>query len=222
VLDRLVAMFKASDKNGYVRQPVVTYLTVASEQSGDVGTRARTALAELEQLDPEGVRQARSLMAFGALGRARPSNGGVAATTEAAASTTVDASASTTDEASEFAATSEGTQAAREAEPGDFPDPADYSEEASPQVSSDSTAVEPAGDASESVAPATEAASTAQDTAADPQAGPPVSTETASPSADVAPPAGSELNTLLVVGVPLGAAMLLMGVYWIILRIGAI
>ena len=53
VLDRLVEMFKTSDKNGYVRQPVVTYLTVASEQPGDVGTRATAALAELEELDPE-------------------------------------------------------------------------------------------------------------------------------------------------------------------------
>ena len=48
VLDRLVEMFKKSDAKGYIRQPVVSYLTVASEQSGDVGTRAKAALAELE------------------------------------------------------------------------------------------------------------------------------------------------------------------------------
>ena len=98
VLDRLVAMFKTSDKNGYVRQPVVTYLTVASEQPGDVGTRAQTALTELEQLDPEGVKQARSLMAFGALGRARASTPAATAdttkpSTEAADSSTVPADA---------------------------------------------------------------------------------------------------------------------------------
>src|SRR4051812_1530446 len=71
VLDRIVEMFKTSDSKGYVRQPVVSYLTVASEQPGDVGTRAKAAMAELEKLDPETVKTARSLMAFGALGRAR-------------------------------------------------------------------------------------------------------------------------------------------------------
>src|SRR4051794_16021923 len=71
VLDRIVEMFKTSDSKGYVRQPVVSYLTVASEQPGDVGTRAKAAMAELEKIDPETVKTARSLMAFGALGRAR-------------------------------------------------------------------------------------------------------------------------------------------------------
>src|SRR5256885_1617944 len=71
VLDRIVEMFKNSDAKGDVRQPVVSYLTVASEQPGDVGTRAKAAMAELEKLDPETVKTARSLMAFGALGRAR-------------------------------------------------------------------------------------------------------------------------------------------------------
>src|SRR4029078_12387713 len=70
-MDRIVEMFKNSDAKGYVRQPVVSYLTVASDQPGDVGTRAKAALAELEKLDPETVKTARSLMAFGALGRAR-------------------------------------------------------------------------------------------------------------------------------------------------------
>ena len=71
VLDRLTEMYKNGDEKSYVRQPVVTYLTVASEQPGDVGTRAKAALAELEHLDPEGVKKARSLMAFGFLARAR-------------------------------------------------------------------------------------------------------------------------------------------------------
>ena len=34
VLDRVVDMFKKSDAKGFVRQPVVSYLTVASEQPG--------------------------------------------------------------------------------------------------------------------------------------------------------------------------------------------
>src|SRR5262249_10129990 len=47
VLDQLVDMFKNSDEKGYVRQPVVSYLTVASEQEGEVGTKAKAAMAEL-------------------------------------------------------------------------------------------------------------------------------------------------------------------------------
>lgn len=71
VLDRLVEMYKKGDEKSYIRQPVVTYLTVAGEQEGDVGQRAQVALAELEELDPEGVKKAKSLQAFGFLARAR-------------------------------------------------------------------------------------------------------------------------------------------------------
>jgi hypothetical protein len=73
IMDRLVAMFKAGDDKSYIRPPVVTYLTVASEQPGEVGKRAAAAMAELEQLDPESVKKARSMMAFGFLARARAS-----------------------------------------------------------------------------------------------------------------------------------------------------
>ena len=38
VLDRLIEMYKQGDEKSYIRQPVVAYLTVASEQPGDVGT----------------------------------------------------------------------------------------------------------------------------------------------------------------------------------------
>src|SRR5215212_3184503 len=85
VLDRIVEMFKNSDAKGYVRQPVVSYLTVASEQPGDVGMRAKAAMAELEKLDPETVKTAKSLMAFGALGRAR----GMATSANSGGTTTV-------------------------------------------------------------------------------------------------------------------------------------
>ena len=70
VMDQMVEMFKNSDERGYVRQPVVSYLTVASEQEGDVGTRAKAAIEELEKIDPETVKTARSLMAFGRWRRA--------------------------------------------------------------------------------------------------------------------------------------------------------
>jgi hypothetical protein len=175
VLDRLVEMFKTADKNGYVRQPIVTYLTVASEQPGDVGPRAAAALAELERLDPKTVEQARSLMAFGALGRARASGDGSGAS-RPAEDTTADAT-------EEFAASATGDQT----DTADIPDPAAYEER---DPASGNAAQLPA-----KKAPAI-----------------PVAEATAPP----------ELNRLLVVGVPLAAAVLLMGIYWLILRAGAV
>ena len=69
VLDRLTEMYKQGDEKSYIRQPVVAYLTVAGEQPGEVGQRGQAALAELEKLDPEGVKKAQSMMAFGFLAR---------------------------------------------------------------------------------------------------------------------------------------------------------
>jgi hypothetical protein len=221
VLDRLVEMFKSSDKNGYVRQPVVTYLTVASEQPGEVGTKAQAALTELEQLDPEGVRQARSLMAFGALSRARADSGGASTSNEAAsaAATESPTTSNATDSPSEFTASTEEIQAAQQTRPSDFPNPADYAEPASPNVSVDNPAAEPEGQASKTATsaatlptgPAAEAASPSADAAG-----------AEAPSTGIAEPAGPELSRLLLVGVPLGAAVLLMGIYWMILRVGAV
>jgi hypothetical protein len=175
VLDRLVEMFKTADKNGYVRQPIVTYLTVASEQAGDVGPRAAAALAELERLDPKTVEQARSLMAFGSLGRARASNGGDGASRPE--------NGASIDDTQAFAAS-----AADEAtDTTDIPNPAGYEDrEPSPKTSAQV-------DAKKMPTP---------------------------PVAEVTPP--FELNRMLVVGVPLAAAALLMGVYWLILRAGAV
>gem|GEM_PF-617565 len=73
VLERLVTMFKASDQDGWIRQPVISYLIVAAEQTGAVGNRAKQALTELKQLDPKTVERARSLMAFSGFGRAAAS-----------------------------------------------------------------------------------------------------------------------------------------------------
>ncbi len=73
IMDKLITMFKTSEVDGWIRQPVISYLVVASEQSGDVGDRAKQALTELEQLDPQTVKRARSLMAFSGFGRAAAS-----------------------------------------------------------------------------------------------------------------------------------------------------
>ena len=69
VLDRLVNLFKNSEKDAWVRQPVISYLLVATEQPAEISTRAKAALTELEELDPKGVKRARSYMAFGLLSR---------------------------------------------------------------------------------------------------------------------------------------------------------
>jgi hypothetical protein len=187
VMDRLVDLFKTSDNTGYVRQPVVTYLTVASEQPGDVGARAKSALDELERLDPETVKQARSLMAFGALGRARGND----TTVEAA-----DAGAAAADPGQGFAASA----ADNRLDPAEIPDPATYAQ-------SETTAAKPNDVA---------AAGTTKDMTDD-------KNSAATPAAQVAavdPPA--ELDPVLVISIPLGAAALLMGVYWLILRAGAL
>lgn len=210
VLDRLVKMFKESDKKGYVRQPVVTYLTVAAEQPGDVGTRATAALAELEQFDPETVKQARSLMAFGALSRAKPSpsaavSGGTDAKTASDAKATTDTQA--------FAATA----ADDETDPATIADPAAY-EQAPP------TKAVPAD--GEGVAAIVGAADTEP---VNPTAAPSVAVQTARQAdSDVArQSSGSAVestptpNMLLIVGAPLLAAGVLLGVYWLILRTGA-
>ena len=69
ILDRLVTMFNESEADAWIRQPVISYVLTAAEQPGDVGQRANAALAEIEALDPEGVKRARSYLSFGMLGR---------------------------------------------------------------------------------------------------------------------------------------------------------
>ena len=69
VMDQLVEMFKSSEDDAWVRQPVISYLIAASEQPPAVSDRANSALKELEAIDPEGVKRARSYMAFGLLAR---------------------------------------------------------------------------------------------------------------------------------------------------------
>jgi hypothetical protein len=194
VLDRLVEMFKTSDKKGYVRQPVVTYLTVAADIPGDVGTRARAAMAELESLDPETVKQARSLMAFGALSRARA--GGDSAV--AADGKTADA---TSPAAEGYAASGES-----ETDPADIADPAAYEK---PEGASAVAPKEQEGaQAVKTAKPVDEAAK--GKSAAVFHTTSPVAAATKGP------------EPILLVGVPLVAAGLLMGVYWAILRLGAL
>ncbi len=83
VMDKLVSLFKAGEKDGWIRQPVVSYLLVAAEQEGPVGDRADAALADLEEIDPECVTRARRNSAFSMFAAAVTKSGeGLAKTLE--------------------------------------------------------------------------------------------------------------------------------------------
>jgi len=201
VLDQLVEMFKTSDQKGYIRQPVVSYLTVASEQPGPIGAKAKAAIAELESLDPETVKTARSLMAFGALGRARGMASAANATATKTATQAVGLANATasTDPTQGFAA-SPGDD---KADPNQIPDPTTFEEQNKQNVPAKANNK---AQLTKVVNPDDKAAAT------------PAPTATAEPSPRIEP---AHMNPLFVAGVPLLAALLLMGVYWLILRAGA-
>jgi hypothetical protein len=210
VLDKLVEMFKKSDEKGYVRQPVVSYLTVASEQKGDVGVRAKTAMEELERLDPETVKTARSLIAFGALGRAR----GVASAKEGEDKPQAEkegglATVGATDAKQGFAASPEDEKS----DPAQIPDPAGF--DVSEKSSGESTPA--ATEKPESAEVKSEKDMTAAKVPAETPA-----VKAGAPAARPAAIAVDRMNPLVVAGVPVLAAGLLMGVYWLILRAGAV
>jgi hypothetical protein len=213
VLDRMVEMFKQSveeskktdaSEKGYVRQPVVSYLTVASEQPGEVGTRGKTALAELEKLDPETVKTAKSLMAFGALGRARG-----AATSTTASGVVTDNKAEPDDRGAK--------QPAADATQGFAASPEDEKTDAS-QIP-DPAAFGQSGQGSDNVGKRSAAKPGAVDTA---KANDKASAVSQPSAATSLPTKSTHANPLLVAGLPLLAAALLMGIYWSILRSGAV
>jgi len=103
ILDRLVTMFNESEQDGWIRQPVIAYLLTAAEQPGDIGQRAGAALAQIEELDPQGIKRARSYMSFGMF-TGRASN--AAATGSTAAASGQEA----TDEATERSAEAEDAE----------------------------------------------------------------------------------------------------------------
>lgn len=73
VMDRLTEMYEISfqpNQNKYIREPIIIYLDEAIERPGEVGEKAKIALAKIEPLDPDAVRRARSLRAFGFLAQA--------------------------------------------------------------------------------------------------------------------------------------------------------
>jgi hypothetical protein len=214
VLERLVEMFKTSGSSGYIRPPVVAYLEAASEQPGAVGTRAKAALVELEGIDPEGVKRARATMAFGFLGRARTVEPAKTATepgateataTKSDAETAKDQPAAPATGGDGFTASAADAAAAESTNPADRPpNPVEFDRQM--------TAKEGAG-----VRPANEQVAAAKaDGAAEAAAAPPLA---ATPAAGVTTPA-FPLQTVLVIGLPVGAVVLLVCVFWLILRGG--
>jgi hypothetical protein len=191
VLDRLVAMYKRGDEKSYVRQPVVTYLTVASEQPGDVGTRAKAALADLERLDPEGVKRAQSLMAFGFLARARDAK---PVPTGAQRPVATDTAA-----ANEGFAAGAADAAEEDADPSDMPNPAEFGQESEETAT---LANEPPAEAVEQ------------------QAAKAVSEDLIVHEVEP-PPTPLAYSRPVVIGVPLASVLVLATVYWLILRWGA-
>jgi hypothetical protein len=204
VMDEIVEMFKTSDSKGYVRQPAVSYLTVASEQQGDVGTRAAAALEELEELDPETVKTARSLMAFGALGRARATPSTNATGSELAAGSEND-SAATADTSQGFAASPEDEKT----DTSQIPDPAAFGEGAGKSTRNGETKEAPAASAGAASAPKVTTAAK-------------VAVNGAPPSAAAVPTDAPVAHPVLLAGLPLAAAAVLMGIYLVILRMGAV
>jgi hypothetical protein len=217
VLDRLVTMFKSSEKGGYIRQPVVAYLIVAAEQEGLVGTQAQAALVDLERVDPETVKRARSSMAFSMLARARSDNSATAGTPPADAGAAAEVGlpdanvAANSNEPARsaaeqaFAASAADIAAANSKDPSAIPpDPARFGQQApsNPPPDGGAVKVEAAGAEGRNLAAADQA-----NAAEVPAAG-------AAPSPTV--------SALLVVGLPLAAVAVLVGVFWWILRGGGV
>jgi hypothetical protein len=164
-------------------------------------------MAELEKLDPETVKTAKSLMAFGALGRAR----GMATAANSGGAGTAGAKPQAATEAERVTSVTVDPKQGFAASAGDdkvdstsIPDPAGYGDGAVKRADvakSVNGGVAARGPVDAAVAAAT-------------------SPGVAQPGSVTA--VSSHVNPLLVAGVPLAAAVVLMGVYWLILRVGAV
>lgn len=200
VLERLADMYKSTfDEDNpdapvkYVREPIITYLDVAKiEGDSEVVERAEKALAAIEPLDPKAVERARSLREFGFLAgaRARP-----AADTTTAAPQPADedpAGDIAVDPPEELA-----EELAMEEEATEAPPEAPAATETAAAEPVDTT-----------VAPEKPASTTATE--------PPA----ASPALVVKVAPAEPPSRILLVGAPLAAAALMVGLFWLILRSG--
>ncbi len=202
VMPRLIAMFKDSEKDDWIRQPVVSYLLVAAEAPGDVGQEAQAAIEELEAMDPETVKRARNLAAFTFLARAAAP---AAADASTAAAPPAEAEPST--EATSDAGDGESVAVATDAT-----EPAAASADATSEVLPQEVAIAD-GEAPASSSAGAEAAPAA--------AGQVAAAETAPPTPAAPPLAAAELtppSKTKIIGIPLLAAAVLLAVFAVLLR----
>ena len=208
LIERLGEMFELAEDgtpSEYVRDPIVTYLDVASEQSGEVGDQATALIAKLEATDPETFRRARSLQAFGFLGSARREKRDPPAEDAAELEAMAEESDALDSELVDSDLSDDGANGSDA-----FPDPSTFGVAANePDEATDGAIADP-GEAAPSTAPTGPAAPT----------GP-----TEQVAAKPVIPAGAEPLTppsrLVLLGVPVVAAAACFGLFWLILRGGA-
>lgn len=218
VLERLADMYERAGSENvkkYVREPIITYLDVAAEQGGDVAERAKRALARIEGVDPEAVRRARSLRAFGFLAQARD--------TPAAASDEPEPNADAADPATEGGDSEMPDPSAFSADQPDQPAPAEKPGAQTASVDQTPTADAPAEAATdagqERVADATPTAAIETPESL-PDEGPTTAGQADPSSAGVAQ-AGAAPSRWLLVGAPLLVGVVCYGLFWLILRSGS-
>lgn len=204
VLDRLVEMFREAPDDTYVKEPIVAYLDQARRQPGDIGQRATTALAEIEKVDPATVKRARSLLSFGFLGRAQAAN------PTASDSSTDDPTTDqqdTDDPPAGLGELDESMEAAlaAEAEEAEALDPSEGETDSLGDPPAEALTGQPPGGAGQGDPPAADPATAA---------------ETAQPAYDLATAPAEPPNPLYIYGLPLLAAVVLMGLVWLVLRGG--
>jgi hypothetical protein len=208
VMPRLIAMFKDSEKDDWIRQPVVSYLLVAAETPGDVGQQAQAAIAELEATDPETVKRARNLAAFTFLARA-------AAPVEAVSPNGAGADQSAAVSPEPAASGDEGAGDDAAAVAADSTAPSDSSTPAAAEVLPAEVAVTTEDATSEATSATAVAESSTPATTQD-------SAGISAPPAPVSPPiATTELtppSKTKIIGIPLLAAAVLLAVFAVLLR----
>lgn len=203
VLEELGQMFREAEEgtpSSYVREPVITYLDVAAEQPGEVGQQAEALLADLEPLDPETFRRARSLRDFGYLRRAR---------------TVKPKEMPEETPAESDLASAEASDEADNSDSDAMPDPATFGAEATAEAEGMSRAEPAASQLS---------GATAGEPELEPELPPTDAPAESRAAAKPVIPAGAEPltppSTIILLAMPLAAAAACFGLFWLILRGG--
>lgn len=198
VLERLAKMYAVAGEEGsgvqkYVREPIITYLDVATEAEGKAGEQAIKALESIESIDPDAVRRARSLRAFGFLAQARK--------------TPAPATDTPPDPTGLGAIGDEAVVLAEDVPSTDIPDPSVFAAE------EDTKSVEE--DSPPQPAPEEPALPTPTKPTQEQKPSPPAEKPVVAEAAPAEPPGWA-----LLIGIPTLAAAACFGLFWVILRSG--